>query len=171
MSGYFIPMLIIALIVYSIYKKKNAYISFAIGAKKSFDLILTTFPYIVAILVVVAVYTASGLNEYVAKSLSPVLNVLGVPVELTELIVLKNFTGGGSIAILENIFENFGVDSYIGVSASVVMASSEAIFYITAVYFSKTKIEKFSYIIPLALFMNIFSSIVACWIVRVIYFV
>ena len=166
MSGYFLPMLIIALIIYSLYKRKNAYMSFAVGAKKSFDLILTTLPYIVAILVVVAVYNASGLNEYVAKALSPILNVLGIPVELTELIVLKNFTGGGSIAILENIFATYGVDSYIGRCASVVMASSEAIFYITAVYFSKTKIEKFGYIIPLALFVNLFSSVVACFVCR-----
>ena len=168
MSAYFIPMIIIALVVYSIYKKQNAYNSFAVGAKKSFDLILTTFPYIVAVLVVVAVYNASGLNEYVAKILSPVLDFLGVPSELTELIILKNFTGGGSIAILENIYTNYGVDSYIGRCASVVMASSEAIFYITAVYFSKTKIEKYSYIIPLALVMNFFSAVFACFICRLI---
>lgn len=166
MSAFFIPMIIIALVVYSLYKKKNAYLSFATGAKKSFDLILVTFPYIVAILIVVAIYNASGLNVYVSKFLSPVFDLLGVPVELTELIVLKNFTGGGSLAILENVFENYGVDSYIGKCASVVMASSEAIFYITAVYFSKTKIEKYGYIIPLALFMNAFSSIVACFVCR-----
>lgn len=168
MSAYFIPMLIIALVVYAVYKKQNAYVSFVNGAKKSFDLILTTFPYIVAILVVVAVYNASGLNVYVARVLSPVFNFLGVPVELTELIVLKNFTGGGSLAILEEIFTNYGVDSYIGRCASVVMASSEAIFYITAVYFSKTKVEKYKFLIPLALFVNTFSAVVACFVCRFI---
>lgn len=168
MSAYFIPMLIIALVVYSVYKRHNAYNSFVVGAKKSFDLIITTFPYIVAVLIVVAVYNASGLNVYVAQVLSPVLKVVGVPVELTELIVIKNFTGGGSIAILENIFETYGVDTYIGRCASVVMASSEAVFYITAVYFSKTKIEKFKYIIPLALIMNLFSAIFACFVCRII---
>jgi len=168
MSDFFLPMIIIALILYSLYKKKNAYSSFAIGAKKSFDLILTTFPYIVTILVVVAVYNASGLNIYISQALSPVLNFLGVPPELTELIILKNFTGGGSIAILENIFQTHGVDTYIGKCASVIMASSEAVFYVTAVYFSKTKIEKFKYLIPLALFLNFFSAIFACFICRFI---
>ena len=168
MSAFFVPMLILALVVYSIYKKKNAYLSFATGAKKSFDLVITTFPYIVAILVVVFVYNASGLNVFVAQFLSPIFKFLGVPIELTELIVLKNFTGGGSIAILEDIYLKHGVDSYIGRCASVVMASSEAVFYITAVYFSKTKIEKYSYIIPLALCMNVFSSIVACFVCRFI---
>lgn len=168
MSSFFLPMIIIALIIYSIYKRQNAYFSFAKGAKKSFDLILTTFPYIVTILVVVAVYNASGLNLYVSNFLSPILNFLGVPVQLTELIILKNFTGGGSIAILENIFVNYGVDSYIGKCASVIMASSEAIFYITAVYFSKTEIQKFKYLIPLALFLNFFSAIFACFVCRFI---
>ncbi len=168
MSAYFIPMIIIALVVYSVYKRKNAYTSFVTGAKKSFELIYTTFPYIAAILVVVAVYNASGLNEIVAMICSPVFSFLGVPVELTELIILKNFTGGGSIAILENIFVNYGVDSYIGKCASVVMASSEAVFYISAVYFSKTKVERYKYLIPLCLFLNIFSAVVACFVCRFI---
>ncbi len=166
MSAYFIPMLIVALVVYSVYKRNNAYKSFVSGAKSSFELVLTTFPYIVAILVAVALYQKSGLNVYVANAIAPVLQVVGIPVELTELIVLKNFTGGGSFAILENIYATYGVDTYIGKCASVVMASSEAIFYITAVYFSKTKIEKFKYLIPLALFMNILSAIIACWVCR-----
>ncbi|MBE5735430.1 MAG: hypothetical protein E7361_03195 [Clostridiales bacterium] len=168
MSAYFIPMIIIALVVYSIYKRNNAYNSFVVGAKKSFELIYVTFPYIVAILAIVAIYNASGLNMWVAKIFAPILNIFGVPVELTELIILKNFTGGGSIAILENIFTNYGVDTYIGKCASVVMASSEAIFYISAVYFSKTKIEKYKYLIPLCLCINFFSAIVACFVCRFI---
>ncbi len=168
MSAYFIPMIIIALVVYSIYKKKNAYNSFVVGAKKSFELIYVTFPYIVAIMAVVVLYNASGLNVWVANIMSPVLRFCGIPVELSELIILKNFTGGGSMAILENIFVNYGVDTYIGRCASVVMASSEAVFYISAVYFSKTKIEKYKYLIPLCLFLNFFSAVVACLICRVI---
>jgi len=166
MSAFFVPMLIIALIVYAVYKKQNAYVSFVNGAKKSFDLILTTLPYIVAILVAVAVYNASGLNTFVANLLSPIFNLVGVPVELTELIVLKNFTGGGSLAILEEIFVKHGVDSYIGRCASVVMASSEAIFYITAVYFSKTEVEKYKFLIPLALLVNTISAIISCFVCR-----
>ncbi len=166
MSAYFLPMIIIALVLYSVYKRQNAYSSFVNGAKSSWELIITTFPYIVAILVVVAVYNASGLNIYVSKILSPVLGILGMPVELAELIILKNFTGGGSIAILEEIFVKYGVDSYIGRCASVVMASSEAIFYITAVYFAKTKIERYGYLIPLCLLINLFSAVIACMMCR-----
>ena len=166
MSMYFLPMIVIALVVYAVYKRQNAYLSFVKGAKSSWELIITTFPYIVAILVVVAVYNASGLNVYVSKVLSPVLGVLGIPTELAELIILKNFTGGGSIAILEEIFVNYGVDTYIGRCASVVMASSEAIFYITAVYFAKTKIEKYGYLIPICLVVNLVSAVVACMVCR-----
>jgi len=70
------------------------------------------------------------------------------------------------LAILEEIFVKHGVDSYIGRCASVVMASSEAIFYITAVYFSKTEVEKYKFLIPLALLVNTISAIISCFVCR-----
>ncbi len=167
-SSYLIPILIIALIIYSIYKRKNAYSSFVYGAKSSFDLVLTSFPYIVAIFIAVELFSVSGLSTILGKLLSPIFNILGIPTELTELILLKPFTGCGSLAVLENIFINYGVDSYLARAGCAIAGSSEAIFYITAVYFSQTKVKKFSYGIPVAIISNLLGAITACLICKII---
>ena len=166
-SSYLMPILIISLVVYSIFKKNNAYNSFVYGAKTSFDLVLTSFPYLVAIFIAVELFSVSGLSKILGMALSPLFKVLGIPIELSELILLKPFTGCGSLAVLENIFATYGVDSYIARAGCAIAGSSEAIFYITAVYFSQTKVKKLYYAIPCALVASIIGAIVACLLCRV----
>lgn len=167
-SSYLIPILIILLIAYSVYKKNNAYQSFVYGAKSSFDLILTSFPYLVAIFIAVELFSVSGLSKVLGTALSPIFNFLGIPTQLSELVLLKPFTGCGSLAVLENIFATYGVDSYIARCGCAIAGSSEAIFYITAVYFSQTKVKKFSYGIPVAIISNLLGVIAACLICKII---
>lgn len=168
-SSYLIPILIISLVVYSIFKKNNAYNSFVYGAKTSFDLVLTSFPYLVAIFIAVELFSVSGLSKILGMALSPLFKVLGIPIELSELILLKPFTGCGSLAVLENIFATYGVDSYIARAGCAIAGSSEAIFYVTAVYFSQTKVKKFSYSIPVALISNLLGVVAACLICKIIW--
>lgn len=168
MSAYIIPFLIICLVVYSTFKKNNTYFSFVYGAKTSFDLVLTSFPYLVAIFIVVELFSASGLSEILGTVLSPVFGLFGIPSELNELILLKPFTGCGSLAVLENIFLKYGADSYLARAGCAIAGSSEAIFYITAVYFSQTKVKKFSYGIAVALISNFLGVVAACLICKII---
>lgn len=168
MSDYIVPIFIISIVVYSILKRKNAYQSFVFGAKTSFDLVLTGFPYIVAIFVAIELFTASGLSAKLGQTLAPVLTAVGIPGELGELILLKPFSGCGSLAMVESMFARYGVDSYIARCACCVAGSSEAVFYISAVYFSKTEVKKFAYAIPVALLANFISAIVGCAICRII---
>ncbi len=168
MSAYVIPVIIISLIVYSIVKKVNAYNSFVFGAKTSFDLILTSLPYIVAIFIAIEVLNASGLSKIISNFLSPFFGLFGIPAQLCELMLLKPFSGCGSLAVLENIFLKYGVDSYLARAGCVIAGSSEAIFYVTAVYFCKTKVTKFRYAIPVALIANFTGAVVACWICKFI---
>lgn len=167
-SVYIIPVFIISVIVYSFVKKNNTYSSFVFGAKTSFDLVLISFPYIVAIFIAIEVFIASGLSVMFSDALSPFFNFVGIPKELTELVLIKPFSGSGSLAILENIYKTYGADSYLARAGSVIAGSSEAVFYVTAVYFSKTKITKFSYGIWVALFCNFLGAICACYICKFI---
>jgi len=93
---------------------------------------------------------------------------LGIPKELSELIIIKNFSGSGSLALLENIYINFGTDSYIGRCASIIMGSSEAILFISAVYFAKTKIKNLTPAIIIATIVNFFSAVLSCFICKFI---
>ena len=167
-SSFIIPIFIILLISYSVIKRKNAYSSFVFGAKSSFDLVLTSFPYIVAIFIAIELFTVSGLSTILGNVLAPIFGVLGIPNELIELVLIKPFSGCGSLAVLENIFSTYGVDSYLARAGCAIAGSSEAIFYITAVYFSGTNVKKFSYGIPVAIISNLLGVITACLICKII---
>ena len=167
MSKYILPCLIIILLLYSLIKRNNTYNSFVIGAKSSFDLILTSFPYIATIFIALEVFELSGLSYMFADFVAPAFEFFGVPKELSQLVILKNFTGCGSLAVLENIFSTYGVDSYLARAGCCIAGCSEAIFYIVAVYFGKTKATKFRYAIIVGILANFIGAIASCLICRV----
>lgn len=168
MSVYILPILILGLFAYSFFKKVNVYKSFVEGAKGAFELCLDIFPYIVAILVAVALFRASGLANFLINLISPIFNVLGIPSEVSELVLLRPFTGSGSFAILDNIYSTYGADTYIARCASCIMGSSETLFYVATVYASKTSIKKLSYAIPVGILASIFGAIISCLICKVL---
>ena len=168
MSKYILPSLIILLILYSVIKRKNTYNSFVVGAKSSFDLVLTSFPYIATIFIAVEIFNESGLSVIFADFVSPFFEFFGIPRQLSQLVILKNFTGCGSLALLEDIFATYGADSYLARAGCCIAGCSEAIFYITAVFFSKTKVTKFRYAIPVGILANFLGAVTSCLICRII---
>lgn len=168
MSNYILPIIFIVLFVYCSIKKINTYDTFVQGAKGAIKLIVDIFPFIATILIAVSLLNASGITVVLSKILSPIFNLLGIPSELTELILLRPFTGAGSFALLENVFVKYGADSYISRCACVIMGCSETIFYVATVYFSQTKVKKLLYAIPVALICSLVGSVVACLLCKVI---
>ncbi len=162
-----IPILLIALVVFATTKKINVYETFTAGAKKAFKLIFDIFPYICAILIIVNLLEESGLITRLIDVLSPVLSFLGVPSEIMPLIILKPFSGSGSLALLDKIYTDYGVDSFISRCASVVFGSSETTFYIAGVYFSLCKTKKLAKPIAISLFCTFLSSIFACFLCNI----
>lgn len=168
MLTYLIPIFIIFLITYSFIKKQNTYSFFINGAKSSFDVILTTLPYLLAIFIALELYNASGISRVIANLLSPLFQFIGIPSELNELIIIKHLSGSGSLGVLENIYLRFGADSYISRCASTIMGSSEAILFILAVYLGKTNVKKFAPAIIISIISNILTAMFICFICKFI---
>ncbi len=167
MSAYIVPIFIVLVLLYASYKNLNTYNIFVKGAKGAIDLVVSIFPYIVAIMISVALMRISGLTDLITKWLSPVFLALGIPPEVSELVLLRPFTGSGSFALLNDIFATYGADSYISRCACVIMGSSETVFYVATVYFSQTKVKKLLYAIPCALIASLVAAIVSCLLCRV----
>ena len=167
MSAYIPPILFLLLIIYCIYKRINTYDHFVKGAKGAIKLVVDIFPFIASIMVAVALLRVSGITTWLTSLLTPVFNFLGIPPELTELVLLRPFTGSGSYALLENVLTTYGADSYISRCACVIMGCSETIFYVATVYFSQTKVKKLLYAIPVALVCSLVGTILACLICKV----
>ena len=168
MVDLFIPMLIAFVMIYALIKGVDAYSGFVNGAKGSLPLMAGLLPYIIAMFVAVELFRNSGLSSLLYKFLSPVYRVIGVPTELCELTLIRPFSSNAGYVLLRDIFNQYGVDSYIGKCASVIMGSSDTIFYVSSIYFSATKVKKTGLAIPIALMCNVACCILACFCCRFI---
>ena len=137
-----IPMVLLFTFVYAFVKKVNAYNAFIDGAKEAVPLALSLFPYIAAMIMAVELMRASGFYNLLSLAFSPLLKLLGIPSELTQLVLLRPFSGSGSLALVETVF------------------------YLTTIYFSDTKIKKLGLALPIALFCCLLSAVLACLMCR-----
>lgn len=164
--SYIVPILIIALFVFAGFKRVNVYNSFVDGAKQSIPTAVAIFPYLFATFLMVNALHASGVSKLIVDFVSPPFTLIGIPQEVLELLLIRPFSGSGSLAILSDVYNTYGADSYIGNCASVIMGSSETVFYVSAVYFSQTKVKHLGWAIPIALFCNLAGGILACILCR-----
>ncbi len=164
---YIIPAVFIAVFGFAVYKKVKIYDEFSKGVGEAVQFTLSLIPCLAAIFMMCEVFEQSGLSDALTKLLSPVFGFLGIPPELTKLILIKPFSGSGSIAYLNEIIAAHGADSYITRCACVFFGSSETVFYISAVYFAKTKSKRLILPIAAVLIGTLLSTIVACLLCRI----
>lgn len=167
MSHYVVLFLVVALLVFAQIKKVQTYNSFVQGAKQGLLLVFDIFPYILAIMVAVELFLASGLASLLIGLCSPAFEFLGMPTELATFVFLRPFSGAGSLALLQDIFHTYGPDSYVARCASVIMGSSETVFYVASIYFSKTSIKKLGIGIPIALLCALLGAIGSCLLCKI----
>ena len=168
MASYIIPIILILLFIYCFVKNVNAYDHFIQGARSAIDLCINTFPYLVAIFAAVELFKVSGLSKMIGTAMSPVFNFLGIPSELVDFMIIRPFSGSGSMAMLSDLYMIYGPDSYVSRCASVIVSCTDTVFYIVAVYFSTVKIKKLKGTVVLALISCFIGSILACLICRFI---
>ena len=168
MADILLPTLIACVLMYALIKKVDAYTSFVKGAKESVPLIVSLLPFIIAMFIAIELFRSSGLSAILCRILSPIFNILGIPSEVTELTIIRPFSSNAAYVLLKDIFVKFGADSYIGNCASVIMGSSDTLFYVSSIYFASTKVKKTLFAIPLALFCNIIGAFLACFLCRFI---
>ena len=166
-SELIVPLLIIFLLAYGLKKRVNTYDCFVRGANQSIDLVVSIFPYLVAIFVAVELMKVSGLTALFSIILSPAFSLLQIPPELAELILIRPFSGSGSLAVLENIYSFYGADSYVARCASVIIGSSDSIFYIATIYLSQTKVKKLGFAIPIALVATLVGVVISCLLCKI----
>lgn len=166
--AYFIPVLFLIIYIYSSVKKVKPYDAFTMGAKSAVPFAVSIFPYLVSIFVLTELFDASGLSTLLTNLLSPVFGFFGIPKELTKLVLIKPFSGSGSLAVLTDIFNTYGVDGYLSRCASAIYGSSETVFYVAAVYFAGAKTKNLGKPIIISLIASFFSCVTACFICRII---
>ncbi len=136
--------LVIVFITTAVFKKINAYEAFIEGAKEGFNTAIMIIPYLVAMLVAIGVFRASGALELGAEGLRYCVNLAGMDTRFIEAMptaLMKPFSGSGARAMMIDTMTTYGADSFAGHLASIVQGSTETTFYVLAVYFGAVGIK------------------------------
>ena len=166
--SYLIPIFILFILGVSIVKKVNVYQNFNLGVKSALELIYQIFPTLLAVILMSELFKVSGLYSLFLSVLSPVFSFFGIPKELFELILLKPFSGSGSLALLDEVYKLYGTSGYIPLCATAIFGSSETIFYVTAIYYTKCKNKNAVKAIIISLTATFITNCLTCLICRLI---
>ena len=141
----------------------DVYGSFLRGAQKGMKSAVALLPSLCAMMLMLALVNASGLAELPSRLISPLTELMRLPREVAPMLLLRPLTGSGSLAALESIFETSGVDSRAGRIASVLMGSSETIFYTMTVYLGAAGVKKLPHVMWISLAAYLFSAALCGW--------
>ena len=158
---YILPGFILLIIVIGFAKGVPCFDSFVKGAKEGGLTIIKLVPSLIGLIVAVNIFRTCGILELILNFISPVLEKTGIDSQVFPLVLIRPVSGSASLAILRQIMETCGANSYAARTACVMMGSTETIFYTMAVYTEKSKIKKLPGVLPAALAANLISAIAA----------
>ena len=138
-SNWIIPLAILIILAAGMWKKVKVYETFVEGAKDGFNTAIRIIPYLVAILCAIAAFRASGAMDYLAKAISPLTNLIGMPAETVPLALVRPLSGSGALGLMSDLITQHGPESIIGRMSATIMGSTETTFYVLAVYFKELK--------------------------------
>ena len=164
-SNLAMPLMILIIVIYGLLEKKEVFDKFIEGAKEGIKIVINIFPTLIGLFLAVGALRSSGVIDIAIQLIEPLLNIVHFPTEIMPLALLRPISGSSSIAVATDIMKNFGVDSQIGMMASVIMGATETTLYTIAVYSSSVKIKKTRFVLIAALtadIVGIITSIMVC---------
>lgn len=164
-----VAIIILAVVAYGMFKGVKVYECFVEGAKDGLSICLRIFPYLLAMLVAIAVFRESNALDYFIAIVSPIVKVVGLPPELVPLVLIKPLSGSGALGVLSDILLKFGPDSFNGRLASVIMGTTETIFYTLTVYFGAVNIKKIRHTLWAAILADMTAIIMAITLTRLMF--
>ncbi len=164
-SSLFIPILVLVVIIYGVYKKINVYDSFIDGAKEGVPMVRSMFFSLLAMIFGVNIFLKSGVVDYFFDFLKPLLVLIHIPVEVLPVAIMRPLSGSFGLALLNDMYKVYGPDSFISVLASVIQGSSDTTIYVITLYFGTIGIKKIKYALWVGLLTDLFMVITALIIV------
>lgn len=168
-SKYAIPFIFVGIVSYGLFKKVKVYEVFTEGAKEGFHTAVRIIPFLVAMLVAIGVFRASGAMDLLIKAISPVTNALGIPAETLPMAFMRPLSGGGAQGLMADIINTHGPDTLIGRTVAVMMGSTETTLYVLAVYFGSVAIKKTRHALPVGLLADLAGLLTAIYISKIVF--
>lgn len=166
-ANVFLFLIIIGFIVAGLRKKVNVYDAFVEGAKEGFSTAVRIIPYLVAILVAIGVFRASGAMDYLIGGIESLVKLCGINSDFVgglPTAIMKPLSGSGARGLMVDAMTTYGADSFVGRLACIFQGSTDTTFYILAVYFGSVGIAKTRHAVPCGLIADAAGIIAAIFI-------
>ena len=168
-SAWMLPTLVATLVLYGWVRGVRVYDSLVEGAKQGFQVAIRIIPYLVAILVVVGMFRASGGIDLSVVVLSPFTAIIGLPAEALPMALLRPLTGTGAFGVMTETMQVYGADSVVGYMVSTFQGSTETTFYTLAVYYGAVGIRETRHTVPACLLADTAGILGAVFIVNLMF--
>lgn len=146
-----IPFIILFIVGNGLLRRQRVYEDFLDGAKSGVRTVVEIMPTLVGLMVAVGILRASGFLDFLSDLLARGMTFLHFPTELVPLAIVKMFSSSAATGLLLDLYKTHGTDSVIGLAASIMLSSTETIFYTMSIYFMSVKVKKTRYTLAGAL--------------------
>lgn len=153
--------IILIITIYGLIKKENIYDHFINGVEEAYECILKIFPNILGMILSVNILLKSNFINNILNIIKPVFQVLRIPVEIIPLALTRPISASSTLALLNDIYTNYGVDSFIGKLASIIQSSTDTTVYIIMLYFGSIGIKKIRHSLVVGLLADLSSVIIS----------
>lgn len=161
-----LPIMIAFIIIYALYKRVPIYEEFITGAKDGFNVAINIIPYLVALIVGISMFNASGALELLTGFISGFMEKINVVPDVLPIMFTRSLSGSATLGIFSDIANRFGGDAYATKLAAIMVGSSETTFYVLSVYFGSVAIKKFRYAILTGILADFISIVLAILVAR-----
>jgi len=169
LSGFVLFAIIIGFLALAVWRRVAAFDAFVEGAKDGFNTAITVLPYLVAILVAIAVFRASGAMDLLMQGVTIALGWFGVPADIVPALptaLMKPLSGSGARGMMIDAMKTYGADSFAGRLACLFQGATDTTFYIVAVYFGAVGVRRTRHTIPCCLIadaVGVLAAIALAW--------
>lgn len=164
LSVFLIPFVLFYILIYGLVNKKPVFELFIKGGKQGAHTVLEIAPTIIGLLIAIGIFRSSGALDILCNFIEPLAALVHIPPPILPLTILKMFSASGANGLLFDLFKNYGTDSTVGFTASILLSCTETLFYTISVYFMSIQIKKNSWTIPVGISIAILSLFISVWI-------
>lgn len=161
-ANFLLFSVIVLFICAGLYKKVNMYDSFIEGARDGFRTAVTIIPYLVAILVAIGMFRASGAMDYITRFTTSAVAFCGLDTQWVEALptaLMKPLSGSGSRGMMVDLMATHGADAFVSRVSAAIQGSTDTMFYVLAVYFGSVGVRKTRYAVSYALLADVAGSV------------
>lgn len=161
LSKIVIPLFVLFVVFYGFFKKVNIYDAFLDGAKEGLQISFSIFPSVIAMVFAINIFLDSNFVSEILGFMEPILRHVNIPLDIMPMAILRPISGTATLAIMNDIFVQFGPDSYAGRLASVLQGCTDTTIYVLALYFGAIGVKKIRYSLGVGLFADLVGIVVA----------